>query len=146
MEIRQVTATDLDLVVPLFDSYRMFYGQPSEPERVRAFLAERIQRSQSVLFLALHDGTAAGFTQLYPSFTSMGLGPIFILNDLFVAPEARRHGAGAALLEAAAKYGRSMGAIRLALSTQLTNTTAQSLYERADWKRDTLFCTYELKL
>jgi GNAT superfamily N-acetyltransferase len=71
---------------------------------------------------------------------------ILILNDLFVAPDARRSGAGSALLEAAAGYGRRIGAIRLVLSTELTNRTAQSLYESAGWKRDTVFCTYQLTL
>ena len=71
---------------------------------------------------------------------------IFILNDLFVAPEARRRGAGSALLQAAAECGRLAGALRLVLSTEVTNTTAQSLYEKTGWKRDTTFCVYQLAL
>jgi ribosomal protein S18 acetylase RimI-like enzyme len=50
------------------------------------------------------------------------------------------------LLEAAANHGRMNGAVRLVLSTELTNTTAQSLYERMGWKRDTVFCVYQLAL
>ncbi len=71
---------------------------------------------------------------------------IFILNDLFVTPEARRRGAGPALLKAAAPYGRSAGALRLVLSTEISNTTAQSVYERTGWKRDAAFCVYQLTL
>ena len=71
---------------------------------------------------------------------------IFVLNDLFVAPQARQRGIGAALLQAAARYGRSVGAVRLALSTELTNTTAQSVYERMGWKRDAVFSVYQLGL
>jgi ribosomal protein S18 acetylase RimI-like enzyme len=71
---------------------------------------------------------------------------IFVLNDLFVKPEARGRGAGAALLRAAAEYGRLTGAVRLTLSTEVTNTTAQAVYERLGWKRDTLFCSYQLSL
>jgi GNAT superfamily N-acetyltransferase len=145
-EVRQATVGDLDLLVPLFDSYRQFYRQPSEPERARLFLLERLERNQSVIFLALEGEAAIGFTQLYPSFSSGAMGRIFILNDLFVAPEARGRGAGSALLHAAADYGRRAGALRLVLSTEITNTTAQSVYERQGWKRDTVFCVYQLAL
>jgi GNAT superfamily N-acetyltransferase len=145
-EIRQATVGDLDLLVPLFDAYRQFYRQPSEPERARLFLLERFGHNQSIIFLAFADAAAIGFTQLYPSFSSGALARIFILNDLFVTPEARRRGAGIALLQAAAEYGRRVGALRLMLSTEVTNTTAQSLYESVGWKRDTVFCAYQLTL
>ncbi|MGA2602424.1 MAG: GNAT family N-acetyltransferase [Bryobacteraceae bacterium] len=71
---------------------------------------------------------------------------IFILNDLFVTPQARRRGVGRALLQASADYGRCADAIRLALSTEVTNTNAQSLYEGMGWKRDTAFYVYQLAL
>jgi GNAT superfamily N-acetyltransferase len=146
VEVRQATVADLNLVVPLFEAYRRFYRQPSEPERARRFLLERFGHNQSVIFLAFEDAVAIGFTQLYPSFSSGAMARIFILNDLFVSPEARRRGAGAALLQAAAQYGRRVGALRLVLSTEITNTTAQSVYERMGWKRDDVFCVYQLAL
>jgi GNAT superfamily N-acetyltransferase len=109
-------------------------------------LLERLHHNQSVIFLAFDGAAAAGFTQLYPSFSSAAMARIFILNDLFVATEARRRGIGAALLQAAAEYGRRMGAVRLVLSTEETNITAQALYEREGWTRDTVFRTYQLTL
>src|SRR5947209_4483653 len=115
-EIRRATEADLHQLVPLFDAYRQFYGQPSDLERARRFLRERLERDESVIFLALEGNAAIGFTQLYPSFSSGAMAPIFILNDLFVSEEARRGGAGSKLLRAAAEYGRSAGALRLALS------------------------------
>jgi GNAT superfamily N-acetyltransferase len=105
-----------------------------------------VENNESVIFLSSEGAVVTGFTQLYPSFSSGGLARIFILNDLFVVPEARRHGAGSALLRAAAEHGRSVGALRLVLSTEITNTTAQSLYEKLGWKRETLFCVYQLPL
>ena len=146
IEIRQATVGDLDVLVPLFDGYRQFYRQPSEPERARRFLLDRFGANQSIIFLAFADGAAIGFTQLYPSFSSGAMARIFILNDLFVTPDARRRGAGLALLDAAAEYGRRVGALRLVLSTEITNASAQSLYERVGWKRDTVFCAYQLTL
>src|SRR5436305_5105945 len=146
IEVRQATLADLDLVVPFFDAYRQFYRRPSDSERARRFLSDRLERRDSVILLAVSDGRAIAFTQLYPSFSSASMGPIFILNDLFVAPEARRIGAGSTLLEAAADYARRSGAIRMTLSTEVTNTTAQALYERMGWKRDTVFYVYQLTL
>lgn len=146
VEVRQATVADLETLVPLFDSYRQFYRQASDMAGAREFLRARFEHGQSVIFLAFVDGVAAGFTQLYPSFSSTSMARIFILNDLFVHPDARRGGVGAALLAAGADYGRSVGAVRLALSTELTNQTAQALYEGSGWKRDTVFCGYQLTL
>jgi GNAT superfamily N-acetyltransferase len=144
--IRRATAADIDVLAPLFDAYRQFYRQRSDPEGARRFLGEGLEREESIVFLAFQGETATGFTQLYPSFSSASMARIFVLNDLFVSPEARRGGTGSALLRAAADYGRSAGAVRLTLSTELTNTTAQSVYERNGWKRDTAFCVYRLAL
>jgi GNAT superfamily N-acetyltransferase len=144
--VKQATLADLDLVVPLFEAYRQFYRKPSDSERARRFLSDRLERRDSVILLAVAEGRPIGFTQLYPSFSSASMAPIFILNDLFVAPEARRSGAGSALLKAAADYARHSGAIRMTLSTEVTNTTAQALYERMGWERDTVFYVYQLTL
>ena len=144
--VRQATVADLDLIVQLFDQYRQFYRFPSDPEGARRFLCDRFVHQQSVIFLACDCVEAAGFTQLYPSFSSGAMARIFVLNDLFVAPAARGRGVGTALLDAAAEYGRRVGAVRLVLSTELTNTTAQRLYEKTGWKRETVFCAYQLAL
>lgn len=146
MQIRQATVADLDRLVPLFDAYRVFYGQPSDPELARSFLRDRFEHLQSIVFLALARDRPLGFTQLYPSFSSARARRIFILNDLFVVAEARGRGVGRALLAAAAEHGKAVGAARLTLSTGVDNRTAQALYEAAGWTRDTAFVSYNLPL
>ena len=146
LTVRQATVADLDLLVPLFDAYRQFYRQPSDAGRAHRFLLDRFEHNQSVIFLAFDEGTAVGFTQLYPSFSSGALARIFVLNDLFVEQTCRRRGAASALLAAAAQYGRAVGAIRLVLSTETGNLGAQALYERVGWSRDQAFCVYQLSL
>jgi len=137
----------MESLVPLFDAYRVFYGKASDVAVARSFLLERFQHNQSVLFLALQaNGTAVGFTQLYPSFSSVSAARTFILNDLYVVPEARRSGVAIKLLEAAANHGRAVGAIRLSLSTAIDNDTAQALYVSQGWVRDTKFYAYSLPL
>lgn len=143
-EVRTVRAEldDLDALVPLFDGYRRFYRQASDPQRARAYLAERIKRNESVIFLAMVDAAAVGFTQLYPVFSSVSLKRLWLLNDLFVVPEARRSGAGRALLARAERWAKETGAKGLTLSTEVTNETAQRVYERAGWTKDTEFFHY----
>jgi len=143
---RRASLTDLDAIVPLFDGYRQFYGQPSNVALARAFLEARLSAGESVVFLAEDGSGAVGFTQLYPSFSSLGARRNFILNDLFVEPSARRQGVARRLIEAAAAFGRSAGAVRLTLSTAVDNITAQSVYHAAGWKRDEAFLVYNLVL
>jgi GNAT superfamily N-acetyltransferase len=137
--IRQATVSDLDGLVPLFDGYRQFYRQASEPDRIQEFLRYRFEHNQSVIFVAVKDGTAVGFSQLYPSFSSGALARIFILKDLFGDPGARLMGTASALLQTAAKYGRRVGALRLVLSTEVTNGGPITLQEaRVDEKHGVL--------
>lgn len=145
--VRRATAADLDAAASLFDGYRQFYAQPPDVDRARLFLAERLATGDTVLLLALDaDGGGLGFTHLFPSFTSVGTARLFVLNDLFVAPEARGRGVGAALLDAAEAHARGAGAVRLVLQTATDNQPAQHLYERRGWTRDDAFMTYELSV
>lgn len=43
----------LPILVPLFDSYRIFYGEKSDLKGAEAFLKERMNLHQSVIFLAV---------------------------------------------------------------------------------------------
>jgi GNAT superfamily N-acetyltransferase len=145
--LRQASIFDLETVAPLFDAYRQFYRQPADLMLAKRFLSERFQHQESAIFLAIGEGGAAlGFVQLFPSFSSGAAARILILNDLFVVPEARRMGIGTLLLRAAADYGRAVGAVRLTLSTEVTNAGAQALYEAEGWKAQMDFCVYNLAL
>ena len=144
--IYQATNLDTERLAPLFDGYRQFYGQPSDIAAARAFLLERFRHAESVIFVASRAGVAVGFTQLYPSFSSISLRRIYILSDLFVATDARKLGIGQLLLKAAADFGRSIGAHQLTLETAKTNLTAQALYEACGWEKDTDFYVYQITL
>ncbi len=146
MDILLATTDHIDDAARLFDQYRVFYGQSANLAAAQRFLAERLQNQDSTLFLAMDKGVAVGFTQLYPSFSSVSMGPIWILNDLFVAPSHRRQGIAQRLMQRAADYGRETGAIRLALSTEITNSAAQSLYQSLGYQEDTAFKHFALSL
>ena len=145
--VRRATVEDVGLVAPLFDAYRQFYGLPSDLGRSSRFLHERLARDESLVLLAQgSDGAGLGFVQMYPSFSSLRAARIYVLYDLFVAPDSRRHGVGRALMQAAAEEARRNGAVALVLSTAKTNLAAQRLYESLGWRRDDEFLEYGLDL
>jgi len=144
--VKRADLADIDALVPLFDAYREFYGRNSDPQAARNFLTARFQNKDSVIFIVHESKTAVGFTQLYPSFSSVSLARTYILNDLFVTDDSRRKGVGSLLLSAAIDYAKASNAIRLTLSTEITNETAQALYQSTGWKKDEQFYSYHFTL
>lgn len=134
--IRRATVADLDALVPLFDAYRVFYAQASDPVRARDFLSDRLANAESVVLLAERGASAVGFTQLYPIFSSVRTARTWLLNDLFVTDGARRGGVARALLDAAVAFAREHGAAGLMLETTRDNAPARALYRAAGWNED----------
>ncbi|HET7662292.1 MAG TPA: GNAT family N-acetyltransferase, partial [Rhodanobacteraceae bacterium] len=122
-DIRYASLDDIDDLAPLFDAYRAFYRQTSDLVLARRFLWQRMNLRESVIFLARDADTtdALGFVQLYPGFSSVSAGRVWILNDLFVKPDARGHGIGRALMQRAREHGEATGVLRLTLSTAEDN-------------------------
>ncbi len=133
LTITTATLDDLDDVADLFDQYRQFYQQPADLALARLFLAERLERHESVIFLARQEELATGFTQLYPVFSSVSARRSWVLNDLFVRPDARQAGTGRALLTHAQQFVTARGEKGLALETA-TDNPARRLYERLGWQ------------
>ena len=144
--VRQAVLSDLESIATLLDAYRQFYGRSSDVTAARAFLLQRFNHSESVIFVAFLGTDPVGFTQLYPSFSSVSLARIFILNDLFVSPNVRKKGVAKKLMHAAAEFAKSLGAVRMSLSTSVSNQTAQALYESMGWEKDDQFYYYHLPL
>jgi len=142
----RATAADLDRLTPLFVAYRRFYKKPPRGAAARRYLAERLRRGESVVFLAELGRVSVGFVQLYPGFSSLSLGRAWVLNDLYVAPEARGHGAARRLMEAAHRHGRRTGAVRIELATAKTNRAARALYDDLGYELDDEFDFLSLRL
>ena len=141
---------DMNAVAPLFDRYRQFYGQVPDLHGAKEFLTERLKNQQSVVYLAVNEESSLtlglGFVQLYPSFSSVRMKPIWVLNDLFVAEEARRSGVARLLMDAALVLARSTSAARLVLSTAKDNVRARSLYLSLGYRIDDHFDHLELSV
>jgi GNAT superfamily N-acetyltransferase len=132
-------------IIDLFDDYRIFYQQTSNKLFAKQYLKERLQNDESIIFVAILNGKAIGFTQLYKGFSSIGMKPLFTLNDLFVAEGYRNLGAGKALLDAAVQLGKSLSWRGMVLETA-HNNPARKLYEREGWKQDDEFIHYAFSL
>lgn len=148
MNIRQAKTDDIGRLAALFDAYRQFYARPSDLAMSREFISQRLQRDESVIFLAEEEGETLGFVQLYPVFSSTSPRPgrLWLLNDLFVTPAARGRGVGRHLMDRARRLAEETGACGLELATARTNHNAQALYESLGYRRDDDFFHYELML
>ncbi|WP_043311068.1 N-acetyltransferase [Pseudomonas sp. ML96] len=147
MPITLATRDDLDVLLPLFCGYLKFYKCSHEEPAIRAFLAQRLERSDSVLLLARDEqGKPQGFVQLYAFFASLQLAPAWLLSDLFVSPDARRQGLAEQLMNAARQHAEVTGACGLQLETAKDNHAGQALYEKLGYVRDEVFYTYWLSL
>ena len=146
-QTRIASTKDIEAVALLFDAYRQFYQQSSDLPLATKFIRDRISKEESVIILAENaDHEALGFCQMYPSFCSVDAVAIYTLYDLFVQPEARRTGAGKALLLAAEKHAARHGVARMDLTTAKTNHAGQALYDSLGWVQDVLFFSYSKQI
>uniref|UniRef100_UPI00403F8B5F GNAT family N-acetyltransferase n=1 Tax=Paenibacillus sp. FSL H8-0079 TaxID=2921375 RepID=UPI00403F8B5F len=162
--IRHAGLADLNEVVRLFNEYRMFYNQHADIEAACQYIKERMERDESVILVAETDVVSdqgadesngrslsnsficTGFVQLYPSFSSVSMGSVWVLNDLYVHRDYRQQGIARKLLQAAKQLASERGVLRISLSTELTNKQAQALYESEGYAQDTKFMYYELNV
>lgn len=143
VQIRRAQLADSSAIAPLFDAYRQFYEQAADLAAAQRFIQARLSKQESVILLATDSaGELLGFCQLYPSFCSVEAQAIYTLYDLYVRPQARRCGAGRALLKAAHEHAKNQGYARMDLSTARDNTAAQALYESLGWVKAQVFLYY----
>ncbi|MCR6522652.1 GNAT family N-acetyltransferase [Lysinibacillus capsici] len=130
MKICMVTQQTMGDVVPLFNAYREFYGQSSDLQQAEQFIQERVMGAESIIFLAYLEEEPVGFAQLFPVFSSVAMKRAFLLNDLFVAKQARKQGVAQALMEQCYSYCQQEDARYMMLETARDNVQAQKLYEK----------------
>lgn len=146
LQIKRAFEDNIAAIAPLFDAYRVFYKKETDLDAATKFLTDRIQKDESVIYMAEIDGEAVGFCQLYPIFSSASLKRTWLLNDLFVTEKARGKGVATSLLQTAKAFGYDTNAKWLLLQTAADNTTAQSVYEKNGWLRINDFVFYEMTL
>ena len=146
LQIHQATISELDKVTSLFEQYRNFYQKPADQQGASNFILNRLKNHDSVILLAEFEDKAAGFVQLYPSFSSTALQAMWTLNDLFVCPDFRQHQVGTGLMNAAKDYAIKSKSHSLKLCTAVDNHQAQALYQKLGYNKVTNFEHYVLML
>ena len=137
--IAVVTEADLADLLGLVRGYCDFYGvQPSDQELLamsRSLIADR-DREGLQLIARDANGEAVGFATIFWSWSTLSASRIGVMNDLFVAEQARRSGTGEALIAACLEHARAHGARTLSWQTARDNARAQSLYDRVGARRE----------
>jgi len=142
MHIVPAKLEHLEQLTPMFIHYRELYGAMPQQEASKAYLSERLKKQEAIILLAFEQEVLIGFCLVYPSFSSVSLRPIWILNDLYVAEGERRKHVAKKLLQAICAQAREHGAVRLRVSISTNNLIAQRLYESAGFIEDQHFRSY----
>jgi GNAT superfamily N-acetyltransferase len=137
--IATVGEGDLPDLLPLVRGYADFYGvSPADEDLLslsRALIAD--PEREGVQFLArTHGGEAVGFATVFWLWSTLSARRVGLMNDLFVAAEARGGGAADALIERCRTACRERGATRLTWQTAKDNARAQAVYDRVGGTRE----------
>jgi GNAT superfamily N-acetyltransferase len=140
--IRRAALTDVEALVPLVEAHRKFREAAPDPVGTQTFLHERISRDETVIFVAFEGASMVGFTQIYRTYSTTLLAPVYLINELWVLPHLRKNGLGTELEAAAIEHARQAGAVRLTMATVTGDAIPQSVYAAAGWLRDHRLQTY----
>ena len=124
---------DLGELLALLRGYCDFYEvSPSDDALLavsRALIADP-EREGVQLLARDTSGVAVGFATVYWSWQTLSAARLGVMNDLFVAPDARGSGVAEALIAACRDACAAHGAPTLAWQTALDNGRAQAVYNR----------------
>ena len=145
--IAVVTEADLPELLPLMRGYCDFYevDPPDDAllELSRTLIAD--PEHEGLQLLARDDdGRPVGFATIFWTWSTLSASRLGVMNDLFVAEDARGGGTADALIEACAERCRERGATSLEWQTAHSNGRARAVYERVGAERDERWLDYSL--
>jgi GNAT superfamily N-acetyltransferase len=135
LNIRPVAPDDYDQWQPLWDGYNEFYGRSGPtalaPGVTQITWSRFFDAYEPVYALvAESEGKLLGLTHFIFHRTTIAIGPICYLQDLFTAENARGKGVARALINAVYERAKLAGAFRVYWQTHETNQTAMQLYDK----------------
>ena len=139
MKIERVGKGELGDLLPLVRAYCDFYAVSPSDEELRSLSRALIadpEREGVQLLARDADDRAVGFATIFWSWATTSAERIGVMNDLFVAPEARGTGLAAALIEACRAECAARGARKLTWQTALDNAAAIKVYDRVGATRE----------
>jgi GNAT superfamily N-acetyltransferase len=137
--IQIVGEADLDDLLPLMRAYCEFYGTTPSDKALLALshsLLDDPEHEGIQLIARDQDGTAAGFATIFWTWSTTRAARIGVMNDLYVAPEARGTGLADRLIAACVEQCAAHGARRLGWQTAPDNARAQAVYDRVGGVRE----------
>ncbi len=130
LDIRALRPDERQIWEPLWQGYLDFYEATVTPEVTETTWRRLHDPAEPMHVLgAFLDGTLVGIVHYLFHRSTWTIGDYCYLQDLFTAPEARRQGAGRALIEAVYVRAEAAGASRVYWLTQETNAAARALYD-----------------
>jgi ribosomal protein S18 acetylase RimI-like enzyme len=138
MKIIRINQHYLPNLVTVFEEYRTFCNFEPSPQETHDFLAKLMQNEGSVIFIAVDpdSDSVMGFVNLYPSYSSLALKRLWILNDLGVSSDFRGKNVSKALIQRVLNFAKEAQAIRIELNTDKDNQRAMQLYRAMGFERD----------
>lgn len=143
IHIRRASLSDVEQLTGLVEQYRGFYNHEAN-SNTQQFLHNRLSMNESIVFVAEEGDQLVGFAQCYPTFSTVALAEIWLLNDVFVHPDFRRRHVAEQLMVETEAAAKKAGAARIWLRTAHLNAPAQALYEGRGWVHDDVFKRYDL--
>jgi hypothetical protein len=65
IQVKRINLSECHYAIDLFDQYRMFYNQPSDKKVAREFIQERLEKNESILFVAFEKQEDKFFTVVF---------------------------------------------------------------------------------
>ncbi len=130
IEVRELSATDYDAWLVLWNGYLDFYSE-NLPEGLTDLSWQRIINTAFNLhgLGAFEDGNLLGIAHFNFQNSTISVNGFVLLEDLFVSSAARGKGVGRKLIDAVKARAEAAGCSRLYWDTDRTNETARRLYD-----------------
>ncbi len=140
MTVRPARSSDLPVALPLWEALHREHEAQDPRYRLSEDAARRwatdfrtwTRSSGDRVWLALDDGRAVGLLTAHVYEPAPVFAPLTLIyvDDLYVAPAARRSGLAGRLLDAARQWGAEVGATELRAGVLASNPAGRAFWER----------------
>ena len=131
VSVRHAGIADAEGLARLLEAFLLEEGKPPDGPIEAATLARWLSPPEPRFraLIGIEPGRALGYLAYYGAFSLFKPGPVLLVENLYVVPEARRSGLGRRLMAAAAHEARRLGYQRLELHVRNDQSAASRFYE-----------------